>query len=263
MASPPSVNNENYDPKTDQARKARSNDPGWKYGYWANLENRDQVTCTLCDIVVCRGIKRLKQHLAGGYGDLKMCAKTTSAIREEMRDYLDGHKRTRPLFLEDDEQQEHEDVVVLEVGPAESVQVQVGAPEESQASKVQPSLGTAFKQRRAAYLSKAPTVSKTKAAPKGNKSIIEMLRKSPAEMVDERRKGCSQPKVSAKMKTPEEKLYVDMQWALWFYEYGVPFNAAAARQFQIAVRQPRSSVQVMCLLLLISLGNHYLRNLCN
>ena len=128
-----------------------------------------------------------------------------------------------------------EDVVVLEVGPAESVQVQVGAPEESQASKVQPSSGTATKQRRSAYLSKAPTTSKTKAAPKGNKSIIEMLRKSPAEMVDERRKGCSQPKVSAKMKTPEEKLYVDMQWALWFYEYGVPFNAAAARQFQIAV----------------------------
>ena len=169
------------------------------------------------------------------------------------------------MFLEDDEQQEHEDVVVVEARPAESVQVQVGAPEESQASKVQPSLGTAFKQRRATYLSKAPIVSKTKATPKGNKSIIEMLRKSPEEMVDERRKGCSQPTIPAKMKTLEEKLYVDMQGALWFNECGVPFNAAlaAARQFQIAVRQPRSSVQVMCLLLLISLGNHYLRNLCN
>ena len=169
------------------------------------------------------------------------------------------------MFLEDDEQQEHEDVVVVEARPAESVQVQVGAPEESQASKVQPSSGTATKQRRSAYLSKAPTASKTKAAPKGNKSIIEMLQKSPEEMVEERRKGCSQPTIPAKMKTLEEKLYVDMQGALWFYECGVPFNAAlaAARQFQIAVRQPRSSFQVMCLLLLISLGNHYLRNLCN
>jgi len=159
------------------------------------------------------GIKRLKQHLAGGYGDTKMCAKTTTAIREEMRDYLDGHKRTRPLFLEDDEQQEHEDVVVLEVGPAESVQVQVGAPEESQASKVQPSSGSAAKQRHATYLFKAPAASKskTKAAPKVNKSIIEMLRKSPEEMVDERRKGCSQPTIPAKIKTPEEKHYVDMQ----------------------------------------------------
>jgi hypothetical protein len=103
MASPPSVNNADYDPKTDQARKAKSNDPGWKYGYWANLENRDQVTCTLCDIMVSGGIKRLKQHLAGGYGDVKMCARTTTAIRKEMRDYLEGNRRRRPLFLDDDE----------------------------------------------------------------------------------------------------------------------------------------------------------------
>jgi hypothetical protein len=161
MASPTSINNENYDPKTDQARKARSNDPGWKYGYWANLENRDQVTCTLCDIVVCRGIKRLKQHLAGGYGDVKMCANTTTAIRKEMRDYFERNRRRRPLFLEDDEQQEQEDgVVVVEGGPAESVQVESSAP-SSQGSKVQSSSGTATKQRRAAYLFKTPA-SKTK-----------------------------------------------------------------------------------------------------
>jgi hypothetical protein len=64
MASPPSVNNNNYDPKIDKARKAKSNDPGWKYGYWANLEKPDKVTCTLCDTEVSGGIKRLKQHLA-------------------------------------------------------------------------------------------------------------------------------------------------------------------------------------------------------
>ena len=98
MASPPSVNNENYDPKVDKARKASSNDPGWKYGYWADLQKRDQVTCTLCDTMVCGGIKRLKQHLAGGYGDEKMCPKTTTAIRKEMRDYLESNKRRRPLF---------------------------------------------------------------------------------------------------------------------------------------------------------------------
>ena len=161
MASPPSVNNENYDPKTDKARKARSNDPGWKYGYWANLENRDQVTCTLCDTMVHGGIKRLKQHLAGGYGDTKMCAKTTTAIRKEMKAYLDSNSRRRPLFLdEDNEQQEEEDVVVVEACPSESVQVESSAP-SSQGSKVQPSSGTATKQRCAAYLFKTPA-SKTK-----------------------------------------------------------------------------------------------------
>ena len=39
--SPASVNGE-YDPTTDKARKAKSDDPGWKYGYWANLSNRNR-----------------------------------------------------------------------------------------------------------------------------------------------------------------------------------------------------------------------------
>ena len=114
MASPPSINNGNYDPKTNKARKAKSNDPGWKYDYWANLQNRNQVTCALCDVEVCGGIKRLKQHLAGGYGDVKMCLKTTTTIRKEMRDYLKSNRRRRPLFLEEgDEQQEEADCNTL------------------------------------------------------------------------------------------------------------------------------------------------------
>ncbi|KAJ1256832.1 hypothetical protein BS78_K290800 [Paspalum vaginatum] len=126
-------------------------------------------------------------------------------------------------------------MVVVEANPAaESVQVQEGASEESQGSKVQLSSGTAAKQRHASYLYKAPTSSKSKANPKVNKSIVEMLRKTP-EVVDERRKGCSQPTIPARMKSKEEKDHVDMQWALWFYECGIRFNAAAARQFQVAV----------------------------
>ena len=57
--SPASVNGEN-DPTTDKARKAKSDDPGWKYGYWANLSNRNEVTCILCGIPQKGGIKRLK-----------------------------------------------------------------------------------------------------------------------------------------------------------------------------------------------------------
>jgi len=94
---------------------------------------------------------------------------------------------------------------------------------------VQPSLGTAAKQRHSNYLFNATAASNTKAKSKVNKSIVEMLRKTPEELVDERRKGCSQPTIPAKIRTKEKKHYVDQQWALWFYECGVPFNAAAAR----------------------------------
>ncbi|XP_066365179.1 uncharacterized protein [Miscanthus floridulus] len=223
MASPASINNENYDPKVDKARKANSNDPGWKYAYWANLQKPDKVTCTICDTEVSGGIKRLKQHLAGGYGDAKMCPKTTTAIRKERRNYLESNKRRRPLFNEegDEPPEEPANVVVVNAvaaptARAEFVQVEDTAPAESQASK-------------------ATAASNTKAKPNVNKSIVEMLRKTPKELVDERRKGCSQPTIPAKIRTKGEKHYVDQRWALWFYECGVPFNAAAARQFDIAV----------------------------
>jgi len=78
------------------------------------------VTCTLCDTEVSGGIKRLKQHLAGGYGDAKMCPKTTTAIRKEMRDYLESNKRRRPLFNEEGDK-EPADVVVVEAIAAPSV----------------------------------------------------------------------------------------------------------------------------------------------
>ncbi|WVZ58926.1 hypothetical protein U9M48_009143, partial [Paspalum notatum var. saurae] len=127
--------------------------------------------------------KKAEAASSRGFGDTKICPKTTTAIRKEMKEYLDSNRRKRPLHLDDDEQQEEADVVVVEANPAaESVQVQEDAPQESQGSKVQlqPSSGTAAKQRRAAYLYKAPTSSKSnsKANPKANKSIVEMLRKN-------------------------------------------------------------------------------------
>ena len=96
----------------------------------------------------------MKQHLASGYGDAKMCPKTTTAIRKEMRDYLESNKRRRPLFNEegDEPPEEPANVVVVNAvaaptARAEFVQVEDTAPVEFQAFKVQPSSGTAAKQR--------------------------------------------------------------------------------------------------------------------
>jgi hypothetical protein len=56
-----------FDPMADPKRRAKSNDPGWNYGFWTEIGNRDKVTCNLCKTVTMGGIKRLKEHLAGGY----------------------------------------------------------------------------------------------------------------------------------------------------------------------------------------------------
>eukprot|EP00267_Zea_mays_P043214 XP_020395281.1 uncharacterized protein LOC111589220 [Zea mays] len=133
--APSSVAGE-YDPKSDPTRKPRkSTDPGWKYGFWLDLQNKDKVECTLCGQVVSGGIKRLKQHLAGAYGDAKLCPKASSALRKEMTSYLEANKRKRPMFLDEDE----EDDEVVEVAAADGANDTSAV--ESQASKVQPSSG--------------------------------------------------------------------------------------------------------------------------
>jgi hypothetical protein len=91
-----------YDPKSDPTRKPRkSADPGWKYGFWPDLQNKDKVECTLCGQVVSGGIKRLKQHLAGAYGDAKLCPKASSGLRKEMTSYLEANKRNYFVAISD------------------------------------------------------------------------------------------------------------------------------------------------------------------
>jgi hypothetical protein len=71
------------------------------------------VTYILCGHEASRGIKRFKQHLAGGYGDIILCPKVSTEIRKEMKAYLQK-KRRRPLFLDgvEEEDGEPEDEVV-------------------------------------------------------------------------------------------------------------------------------------------------------
>jgi hypothetical protein len=82
---------------------------------------------------------RLKQHLAGAYGDAKLCPKASSGLRKEMTSYLETNKRKKPMFLDEDE----EDDEVVEVAAADGANDTSVV--ESQASKVQPSSGTAAK----------------------------------------------------------------------------------------------------------------------
>ncbi|KAG8065215.1 hypothetical protein GUJ93_ZPchr0004g38150 [Zizania palustris] len=90
-ASSPVVPAEQYDPMVDPKRKAKSNDPRWKYGYWTEIGNRDKVTCNLCKTVTMRGIT-------------VMCSKTTTEIRKEMREYLENNKRNQAIFVDVDDE---------------------------------------------------------------------------------------------------------------------------------------------------------------
>jgi hypothetical protein len=50
----------------NKKRKARSQDPGWKYGRWPDPSKKDFVQCIFCRKVVPARIYRFKQHIAEG-----------------------------------------------------------------------------------------------------------------------------------------------------------------------------------------------------
>ncbi|CAD6236567.1 unnamed protein product [Miscanthus lutarioriparius] len=112
-----------------------------------------------------------------------------------MAAYLDANKRKTPLVIDDE---------VVEVAAN-------GAPANEAAAAVQPSSGTAAKKRQASLQFMA-VGNKTKPEGKANKCVVEMLRKTPEEIVDERLSGSYQPTIVSSTKTKEEKHYVDTQW---------------------------------------------------
>jgi hypothetical protein len=215
------VNVDDYDPMADPKRRARSNDPGWKYGYWTEIGNRDNVTCNLCKTITAVEIKRLKEHLVGEYADTMMCSKTTTEIRKKMRAYMEKNKRNRPIFLNDEDGQQQ--------------QQQDG--DNSERTVVQPSSETAAKRRRAIFEGKKQAATETNTQNKSKKggNVAIKLQRTSEQVVDDRRgSGSHQTTIEAITKSNDDKNYVNKQWALWFYECGIPFNAITSRQLQIA-----------------------------
>jgi hypothetical protein len=67
----------------DPKRKARSQDPGWKFGWWPD-PIKDFVQCIFCMKVVPLRIKRFKQHLVGGFGYTIICTRIPGLVSKEM-----------------------------------------------------------------------------------------------------------------------------------------------------------------------------------
>jgi hypothetical protein len=156
--------NHSYDPLKDQSRRPKSNDPGWKYAYYVEAGKRELIQCALCPKQIKGGIKRVKQHLAGGYGDIVKCPNTTREISKEMNEALNNGKRARPLYLDDD-------VLEDEAGQDDDVQV-MGSRSMSASSKASsctvPSPGTTAKRNKAIFQLKPHPI----AAPKKLLNLI-------------------------------------------------------------------------------------------
>ncbi|KAL8146502.1 hypothetical protein AgCh_004289 [Apium graveolens] len=67
-------------------------------------------------------------------------------------------------------------------------------------------------------------------------SVASMLMKTPEQVVEDRhRKGASQITLENRLRNSEEKERAHMQIANFFYECGIPFNAANSRSYEVMV----------------------------
>jgi hypothetical protein len=80
---------------TDSKIKAKSQDPGWKFGWWRSYQETFHPMY-FCLKVVLSGIKRFKQHLAGGFSDTTKCSMVPEVVSKDMYAYL---KRNARLVL--------------------------------------------------------------------------------------------------------------------------------------------------------------------
>ena len=108
------------------------------------------MTCILCGNEASGGIKRFKQHLAGGYGDTVLCPKVSTEIRKEMEAYL--QKKRRPLYLDGIEEDGEPEDEVVELS---AVDAQAAADATRKVAAKKLSSGTATKRRHAIYQFKA------------------------------------------------------------------------------------------------------------
>lgn len=164
-------------------RPQRSNDPGWNHGYWHDPPKRDNVVCNLCAKITSGGIKRHKEDLAGSGGDATGCLKATTQLRREMAAYLEKNKRIKGVDLDE-----------------EAVEVNADG---TNVPCTRPSSGTAAKKNKRAFVQNMQARGKSVAAStNSSKPIVAMLRRTPEDLVDERRSGCSQSTMESSTKSP-------------------------------------------------------------
>ena len=111
LAQTAAENDPNYDPAKDPKRRpTKSKDPGWKYAFWPDLEDKFKLQCTLCGKKVPAGISRFKKHLAGGFPIVEKCPKTTPEIRKQFHELLkSGGKKFEVMDLDGDRVEEGEE----------------------------------------------------------------------------------------------------------------------------------------------------------
>ncbi|KAI3507987.1 hypothetical protein L1887_22986 [Cichorium endivia] len=184
--------------------KTGSDDPARKYGV-QDPTNKVNFTCSFCGQVLKGGVFRFKQHLIGGFKDARKCPSCPDHVREELNAFMMKKQtmRAEQQMQQTARMQQHFDEYDVEE-EEDVVEVGVGN-------------------------SKKPPLKKPR-----QKGPMDMyFTPNPREAVKGRKEGRQQTINEVCRKDLRHKVCRDI--ARWFFDAGIPFNAATYDSFHIMV----------------------------
>ncbi|PIA30425.1 hypothetical protein AQUCO_05600109v1 [Aquilegia coerulea] len=99
----------------------KEKDPAWKYGTKVDVSNAGKtyvyLMCKFCSKTITRGVRRMKDHLAGTHENVKPCEKVPPKVKQETEDYLKQfQKKKKKGKLPPQREKEHRNQVCLDIG---------------------------------------------------------------------------------------------------------------------------------------------------
>ena len=190
-------------------------DPRWKYARLLNEKDTSKLICIFCGKVTKGGIYRQKQHLVGGFRNLKKCTRCPEHVRKEIEDYMLA-KKTQKNQMSFGSHNVNEDMFGFQDEDDEDPEV------TSKMGRKDVSIGGS-----------------NGGGSGGSGSCLKRTRKKGpmdnfftpnSEMVVENRKNTQTTINNAYKKEAKER--ADILFCRWMYDAAIPFNAVNYASFQ-------------------------------
>lgn len=193
--------------KNDTKLRPKSSDPAWKYAILLKKTDSNGVKCLFCHWISTGGIGRMKGHFLGGDRNCIKCPKTTSFVRNEIREYVKEKKikamKGKSTYVDDDDQT---DVIFVKENPIDPKKLK--RPAVAVKKSISSSAGSINSNVKALSLNDGESLVDVVRNRKKQPLIVECLKK-------------------------DERLIVDKLVAKAFYSAGIPFNVRNNIDFQV------------------------------
>lgn len=192
-------------------------DPARKYASLVDPNKRYDFKCNFCDKVMKGGVRRVKEHLVGGFRNVTKCNKCPPHVRDEIVEFMKKKEDAKLGQLLSSSSS------AASARPPDFDDFTFGEEEEECCEVGSSGLGGSSSRR---FQSKKPRT-------KGPLDLY--MTPDPAKVVASRKltKGTQQTINEMCKKDLREK--VCRNFAKWFYDAGISFNAANYDSFKIAV----------------------------